>query len=1217
MRYLSKVVFINSAHVPYAEIKLDGNVHFVGTQGVGKSTLLRAILFFYNADKAHLGISKEQKSFDEFYLPNKDSYVIYEITREQGKFFVLTFLRMGRAAFRIVDCAYDKSFFIKEDGSVYYDWGSISQNIGTRNFKSNIIQTYEKFRDIIYGNAQKVDRELRRFSLMESSRYENVPRTIQNIFLNQSLESRVIKDTIIDSMDFSDDNINLTFYRDHIKDFRQQYEDIWKWYRKDRNGNVKVRNEADDVVSKYTLYNRICQEIHDHYGYLNYAYTRDLNEIPVLESSIGKSRESVERQQRLISEESGKFDKEKVKLAGDEAVVKDKLDKTEQRRRHYSEINIQHILQEAEKKPEYEISLARLVEQEQAITGQHVTIKEKYDKLRLNAEVTSKELLLDISKRIQDAEGVKNQELAHINDDLSNARERYDQIYEEKSNDLSEQRETYQKQKAASDTELYKIDHDNPFEKQMQELECLCQQFSERSQTLKYDIQVNENKIADLQHQFMNKEKDLQSECERRCLQKELEIKDISRKITEIEEILSRQKGSFMEWLGVNVPGWEETIGKIADESSVLYNRNLSPKLLEKDVSDTFYGIGLDMDEIDSNFRTPRQLQEEKAELESALQIAQSEIAALRNELEQAVENLRKKFSSEISKLKIVNKNLNAELIQLPVKIDARKKELEELKIKLSDHRQKAKDKVYERRFKIEQELENIVQQKKKLDEQRKKDRAAVEKMADAKKSHAQAQFDQKRSDLEARQNQIRTNLKLQLQQIDSEMDEELKGHNVDTAKLDSIRKKKHRIDQALSFIELHVKDVYAYENDQEEYFSKEDAMKDERKRLRKKLDDLIQKYRERKGRLNVELERLMEECDSFVKRLDSLKEQVEDVDKFRLSNESPVQEADPVETSRSLRDILNDLRNLILAKQQKMDSFKRSVNTFKNNFSEQNTFHFRTEFSMEEDYLNFAEELHIFLINNKIEDYSKRTSHQYADILLQISKEVGDLLDHKSDIESTINEINKDFGTSNFTGVIKDIALRSVESNDPLMQHLLNIKKFKDENEFNMGEADLFSDEKEVEKTNQQVVNLLMSLMDRLELESKRDKLTLADTFKLEFKVKENDNDTNWVEKLSNVGSDGTDILVKAMVNIMLINVFKRKVSRKFGDFKLHCMMDEIGKLHPNNVAGILDFANKRNIYLINSSPTTYNASAYRYTYSLSKDNMSNTVVKSLLTIN
>lgn len=60
MRYLNKIILINSAHVKYAEINLDGNVHFIGTQGVGKSTLLRTILFFYNADTFGLGIPKQK-----------------------------------------------------------------------------------------------------------------------------------------------------------------------------------------------------------------------------------------------------------------------------------------------------------------------------------------------------------------------------------------------------------------------------------------------------------------------------------------------------------------------------------------------------------------------------------------------------------------------------------------------------------------------------------------------------------------------------------------------------------------------------------------------------------------------------------------------------------------------------------------------------------------------------------------------------------------------------------------------------------------------------------------------------------------------------------------------------------------------------------------------------------------------------------------------------
>ena len=104
-------------------------------------------------------------------------------------------------------------------------------------------------------------------------------------------------------------------------------------------------------------------------------------------------------------------------------------------------------------------------------------------------------------------------------------------------------------------------------------------------------------------------------------------------------------------------------------------------------------------------------------------------------------------------------------------------------------------------------------------------------------------------------------------------------------------------------------------------------------------------------------------------------------------------------------------------------------------------------------------------------------------------------------------------------------------------------------------------------------------------------------------------------VERINNVGSDGTDILVKAMINIMLINVFKNKASRnKNQEFIIHCMMDEIGKLHPNNVKGILQFANERNIYLVNSSPMSYNAYDYKYTYLLSKDAKSMTKIVPLL---
>lgn len=32
MRALRKIIFVNSAHIRYAEVRLDGNVHFIGKE---------------------------------------------------------------------------------------------------------------------------------------------------------------------------------------------------------------------------------------------------------------------------------------------------------------------------------------------------------------------------------------------------------------------------------------------------------------------------------------------------------------------------------------------------------------------------------------------------------------------------------------------------------------------------------------------------------------------------------------------------------------------------------------------------------------------------------------------------------------------------------------------------------------------------------------------------------------------------------------------------------------------------------------------------------------------------------------------------------------------------------------------------------------------------------------------------------------------------------
>ena len=86
---------------------------------------------------------------------------------------------------------------------------------------------------------------------MESAHYQNIPRTIQNVFLNSKLDADFIKDTIIQSMDDNEFVIDLSYYRNQIETFEQEYDDVMLWMKQDKNGVVPVRKQADRVIKGY------------------------------------------------------------------------------------------------------------------------------------------------------------------------------------------------------------------------------------------------------------------------------------------------------------------------------------------------------------------------------------------------------------------------------------------------------------------------------------------------------------------------------------------------------------------------------------------------------------------------------------------------------------------------------------------------------------------------------------------------------------------------------------------------------------------------------------------------------------------------------------------------------------------------------------------------------------------------------------------------------
>lgn len=1218
MRYLNKIVFLNSAHIPYAEVKSDGNVHFIGTQGVGKSTLLRALLFFYNADKLKLGIPKEKKSFDAFYFPYANSYIIYEVMRENGAYCVLAAKSQGRVFFRFVDAPFQKSWFIDERNAVYADWGHIREHIGSKIQITAQVTGYEMYRDIIFGNNRKHEMTpYRKFAIVESAKYQNIPRTIQNVFLNSKLDADFIKDTIIRSMSDEDISIDLDFYRSQIKEFEQEYRDVMLWFTKNKNGEVPVRKMAEKVMNAYRDLIYTHKQIGEGRAELNFVEKRALQEIPLVKEELTKAGAERERLLRLMSELQQKYTKERDGLITDIGVINDLLKKIRDKRLQYEQLQIEEIIKRVSREELMIQELEQVRNIKSELTRAYEDVLSKYRLLFDSIEADFRSFENSQQARIlarKSEIAVRQEELMQ---QLRVEEEKLRATQEEKVQTVDNRIQQLRNEQTQCNLKLQKVAYEHLHQKEMAHCEDGINELRKKEKELELNIRQQQGEINRLRQECEWKVKELKWEFQTRMEADRKERSGIEEQLHALDALIDKRKGSLCEWLEKNKPDWQETIGKVADEELVLYSNELQPQLVND--ASTLFGVSLNLSAIDRSVRTPEEMKQEREKQQAAWQLCTERLNRLTEEVDEAVSALEKKYSKQLRTILEEQHLMEAERMQIPAKLKnlqadyaSWKTKEEEWKKKRTEEFQTQLDEIGHRLYVVTEEKEKLLAEREKLlkacQKVYKDSKAELQKEQDLFVGGVQQEIDQRKQQTAERKKELKL-----------EQESELSGKGADTVTIRKYDDRLAEIKKELDYINKSRPQVLYYERDKTELFDKELSTRSRKKELDAKLITVDERFTLKKERLQVQIKGVDDKLDRINKELHLLEDGLNKVDMFRKDETfcpPSVTETGEKSTRKSCDVLVEELKSLIVSTIRKTEEFKKVVTQFNGNFSSKNTFHFRTELIGEQDYYDFASNLCEFVDNDKISEYQKHISGRYTDIIRRISKEVGDLTRNESEIHKTIKDINDDFVKRNFAGVIKEIALRPLPSSDRLMQLLVEIKRFNDENEHNMGQVDLFTQASR-EDVNATAVRYLLSFMKYLLDDLGRKRLALADTFKLEFRVKENDNDTGWVEKIANVGSDGTDILVKAMVNIMLINVFKEKASRKFGDFKIHCMMDEIGKLHPNNVKGILDFANCRNILLVNSSPTTYNVEDYRYTYLLSKDGRSNTKVVPLLTYN
>lgn len=156
MSHLLRIVMIHGHLEGVVELSVDGHTNICGTNASGKTTLQRLVPVFYG-ELPNKVVPKTRMKFDAFYLPHRNSYLIYEYRRESGALCqaVLTRKAEGGVEYRFVAAPYaPEDYLIEGDkGAVALEYAQWANGLRRRNVSiSSKLSATSEYRAVIQND---------------------------------------------------------------------------------------------------------------------------------------------------------------------------------------------------------------------------------------------------------------------------------------------------------------------------------------------------------------------------------------------------------------------------------------------------------------------------------------------------------------------------------------------------------------------------------------------------------------------------------------------------------------------------------------------------------------------------------------------------------------------------------------------------------------------------------------------------------------------------------------------------------------------------------------------------------------------------------------------------------------------------------------------------------------------------------------------------------
>lgn len=1214
MKGLVSYHLLNAAAFQNSSCAVDGHFQYIGTNGNGKTTNLRVPLYFYNPSpkRADHAIEPSKRAFNDFYFKGQYSFIIFEVCRgklsdgNNDLYHIAVNRKGGRPpSFIFIDAPYRQELYASLNGTLCNE-NELHKNLLNHGIPSESVNSYTDFTDIIYGTHTNARFKPYIFAIPKQSAIKSIytiPRILSSIFRSETMKTETLKEALIASLGIEEEQLSIDLHNTgkELKQFNAKRRDVQKI--------EGMRDKLKFVLDDFRNYQNAQTAMHSLARQIKSGLPKFELAIHISSSAINTAEQEIEKAKSNFSKREKDLDDKKTTLNEEGGSLNQKLKDIKTHQEDYPDHKIKKWERSEQELPQTEKTLQGYEDELEVLNQRFKNIETKYSRLKESLENT-------FAQRRQSLEIGAGKKETHfqqqLNDAHSTRRNLLDEL--ERSSQtrhdelVTTKNEIYQRCRELKQ-ELAHLELDQFRKIEINAIESDLKILSGKLKANEYDLKAMPDKATLIDQQYKIQINELAAKHETLLKSQRAKLEELQIKIDKERPLVDRYQDSLLDYADQHNISQEALRSLVREEvllmpSEEILSKGSSPK-------DSLLGLQVNLHALPA----APELDFEQAKLRlEQLQLEHEQESSVLSEKEEAYSDAQNQVQAEHSTIRdshrIKHNKLREESATLTTEIETKTRALESER---SIQNEEYQNHVTKTTRDHNQASIDLTEASENLDRFIGEKVKAIEKIktgADEKIESVHSQIESLKSNLSENLSELDLNLEKKKSDLEVEMEAELQSGSSDPEKIAVIKHKCTATEAHFKILEKQVKELDSYRQ----------HILPKVQKLPEVLEQIEQVSEEKKTleaqqrALTSERTQILDELKQSLKHHEDLHGNAQKDQVAYLSWAKTFPRLAAIEENSSLTTYKpGDIQTLVTRFRDESTASENLWNGAKDHtsndhrnrgiaynvrsiikpFSANNLYGFPEHLDSDIEIEEFIpRKIEPLITTDIVERERKHILNAFHLTMKNLSREYSDMERHKSQLQRTLTGVQKSItGKKIFVSAIENIEFRMEASKSKLGTLRDNLKSCIDKLDTldlqGSTQDDFFKhhpDSREIEVLLDQVQTLCNEITDH-----KIDRISLGDLFEMQIRITENGNMHQWKSSVHGIGSEGTDTLAKVMIYVGILSHFKSAAFKNADELHLHCLVDEIGRIHSDYVSELLHFCNERGIFLATASPETH----------------------------